>query len=229
MAKAKTATTITVPASIADSEKQISKELTVINRKLKDLVIKDAETLSVAQSMLLALKGGIKKITATFSPLVEANTKALDEARKLRDKYLVPAKDEAKRLANDIGEYVEAEQRRKREEADRAQAKAEAEAMKKAEAKAKRLEKQGRTDEAEAARTDYSIPVVHVDTKVELEDNTYVKKTWTFEVTDEAQVPRQYLIPDTKLIGQIVRTQKDKTNIPGVRVFSNSTGVVRGA
>lgn len=214
-------------ANITDKEKEISKELATVEHQLKTLVIKDSKSLKTAQILLATLKGGIKNINATFGPLVDANTKALEEARKLRDKYLVPAKQTAKILADDIGTYVDQETQRKRDEADRLQQEAEAEAAKKANAKAKRLEKQGRIDEAEVARTDYSVPVIHVEASVEMEANSYVRKTWAFEIIDEAVIPREYLTPDTKLIGQIVKAQKDKTNISGIRVFSNSTGVVR--
>lgn len=44
--------------------------------------------------------------------------------------------------------------------------------------------------------------------------------TWKWEVTDIAQVPRQYMKLDESAIGGVVRAMKDKTSIPGIRVWS---------
>lgn len=45
---------------------------------------------------------------------------------------------------------------------------------------------------------------------------------WRFEITDEAALPREYLVPDEKRIGQVVRALKQDTKIPGVRVFAET-------
>lgn len=43
-----------------------------------------------------------------------------------------------------------------------------------------------------------------------------------------AQVPRDYLILDSKRVGQLVRASKDKTNIPGVTVFPEGAARFKG-
>src|SRR5690606_37870114 len=45
---------------------------------------------------------------------------------------------------------------------------------------------------------------------------------WKFEIVDASLIPREYLCPDEKKIGAIVKGFKDATNIPGVRVFSQT-------
>ena len=47
----------------------------------------------------------------------------------------------------------------------------------------------------------------------------YTKKVWTFEIVDENQIPREYLIPAEKLIR--ARVQQGMRNIPGVRIFQD--------
>ena len=47
-----------------------------------------------------------------------------------------------------------------------------------------------------------------------------VREDWKFSIVDAALIPREYLIPDEKKIGRIVRAMKDATNIPGVRVYA---------
>jgi hypothetical protein len=47
--------------------------------------------------------------------------------------------------------------------------------------------------------------------------------TWKWEVTDISQVPREYMKLDESAIGGVVRAMKDKTSIPGIRVYSVQT------
>lgn len=51
------------------------------------------------------------------------------------------------------------------------------------------------------------------------------REVWRFTVVDFDAIPRQYLIPDEKQIGAIVRASKAKTNIPGIEVYSEETDV----
>lgn len=46
------------------------------------------------------------------------------------------------------------------------------------------------------------------------------REIWSFKIVDATKIPRQYLIPDEKAIGQVVRALKDKINIPGVKAYS---------
>jgi hypothetical protein len=48
---------------------------------------------------------------------------------------------------------------------------------------------------------------------------TSLRTTWKFEITDEAALPHEYLMPNLLLIGKIVTATKDQTRIPGVRVY----------
>lgn len=44
---------------------------------------------------------------------------------------------------------------------------------------------------------------------------------WTYEITDEAALPRDYLQPNTTAIGKVVAALKEKAKIPGVRVWND--------
>jgi Rad3-related DNA helicase len=57
---------------------------------------------------------------------------------------------------------------------------------------------------------------------------TQTRTVWKFEIVDEAALPRAFMIADEKRIGEIVRQEKDQTNIPGVRVFAETVVVVKG-
>lgn len=44
------------------------------------------------------------------------------------------------------------------------------------------------------------------------------RETWRFDVVDESELPREYMTPDLKKIGAVVRSEGRNANIPGVRV-----------
>lgn len=50
---------------------------------------------------------------------------------------------------------------------------------------------------------------------------------WSFEIVDEALIPREYLSIDTTKIGQVVRAMKADTNIPGIKVIRMEVPVAR--
>lgn len=52
-----------------------------------------------------------------------------------------------------------------------------------------------------------------------------VRKTWTFEITDESKVPRDFLVIDDKKIRAAVR--EGIREIPGVRIFEEETMAIR--
>lgn len=57
---------------------------------------------------------------------------------------------------------------------------------------------------------------------------TFTRDVWRYEVLDPSLVPREYLMVDERKIGEVVRTLKGDVQIPGVRVWSETTVVARG-
>lgn len=56
---------------------------------------------------------------------------------------------------------------------------------------------------------------------------TASRVSWKCEVEDASLVPREYLVPDMKLIAAHVRVKKGDTAIPGVRVWSEASVTAR--
>lgn len=121
----------------------------------------------------------------------------------------------------------ENEDRKKREEAER---KAREEAKKQEESERKRLEAQakkaqdkGNVEKAnelrDQAESVYVAPKPVAErlpeTKLQTRDN------WTYEVENEALIPREFLVPDYVAIGRVARSTKGKILIPGIRIFND--------
>jgi hypothetical protein len=88
------------------------------------------------------------------------------------------------------------------------------------------LEEQGRSGEAEmlldsAISNPPTIPAPAA--AAPMTQGVYVKTNWEYEIFDPAQLPREFLMPDTTKIGKVVRAMKESTNIPGVRAFSTDS------
>lgn len=60
-------------------------------------------------------------------------------------------------------------------------------------------------------------------------DGIQYRKVWKFEITDESQIPREFMTPNTLLISGVVLNKKGATNIPGVRVFEDKIIAVRAS
>lgn len=69
------------------------------------------------------------------------------------------------------------------------------------------------------------------DTMVVLEapktDGVSSRKVWKYVVEDEALIPDEYWVIDEKKLGEQVRKEKDKCQIPGIRVFSQESTSVK--
>jgi len=59
-----------------------------------------------------------------------------------------------------------------------------------------------------------------VESKVEEVEGVSTRKIWKFKIVDVNKIPREYLIPDEKYIGQIVRASKGKKLIEGIEIYS---------
>jgi len=88
---------------------------------------------------------------------------------------------------------------------------------------------------AEAAATRAAAAQVAATTKPEpihirgdYGSTAYVRKTWTFEVVDLDQVPRDYMSLDTDVVREAI-TKDAVRDIPGLRIYQAETLHVRGA
>lgn len=56
---------------------------------------------------------------------------------------------------------------------------------------------------------------------------TSVRYNWKHRIIDADAIPREWLIPDEKRIGEYVRAMKDKSSIPGVEAYSEASASMR--
>lgn len=166
--------------------------------------------------MVKALQGEIER---TFGPIVEAAHKTWKSSLKQRDKLLEPL-EEAETL---IKGKLAAWNRRCVAERDLERERLEKEALEQ-EVRIRKedaawLEAMG--DKESAERT-LALPVIPAPVdlpKIARAEGINYRKVWKFRITDEAAIPREYLTPDLKKIGQVVRALKGTIPIPGIEQY----------
>lgn len=145
----------------------------------------------------------------------EAEKAAAEAARKERERMQAEAA-KAEQAAREKREKEEAKAREL--EAKGRAAEAEAKRQAAAEAEAQRLREAEAT--RAAAESIPAAPVVHIEQPKLAGVSS--RQVWKFEIADADQIPRQYLVPDEKAIGAVVRALGERANIPGVRVYAET-------
>lgn len=149
-----------------------------------------------------------RPIDAQKSAIMEAYREAeapMIAAENLVKKAMLAWRRREEERAAEERRRAEAEAERERQRLERLADKAEARGDV---AKAEQFEQRADAVVATAAVAD--VPKV---------DGTAIRKSWHFEVVDAAAIPRNYLVPDEKAIARVVTALKDRTEIPGIRVW----------
>jgi hypothetical protein len=208
--------------------------LTTVERA-KGLVVRSVEDRGLAAEYGRAIVALDKEVEAFFKPMKEAAAKAHKEICTKENSVRKPLEEAKRYLSGQIGNFdQEAERERRAEEAriqEQLRLEAEADAKRRADEQALldaiELEAQGDKTGAEAVLNNpvplpVHVPAVVLPTQVPKAERVSGSKVWKYRVTDEMQIPREYLMVDEKKLGQIVRALKDKTSIPGIEAYSEN-------
>ena len=173
-------------------------------------------TLDRANDFLKDIMGFEKQLDDFFDLNINRLHKAHKEAIAQKATFEAPLKESKGIVKEEIKRYLveQDEIRRKAEEIARQEAEKRFE-------EARELEKAGDKEEAERIREEETKLATPLPPAVKAE-GTSLRKYWTYEVTDIDKVPRKHFILDVKGINEIVQQKKDKTDIPGIRVFQKA-------
>ncbi|MCH8476361.1 MAG: hypothetical protein LAT56_00245 [Wenzhouxiangella sp.] len=132
-----------------------------------------------------------------------AEYKAVTDSIKTYTDRLTAVEKSVKRM---LSAYVQEQEKKRIEEARKAAA----------EAEERRLQEAIETGKEETLEEPF-VPEVPKPA-VEKEDGIVYVDRWTFEIEDESQIPREYLIVDMQKIRKVVQALKDDAKIAGVKV-----------
>lgn len=151
-----------------------------------------------------------------------AAKKERDRLAELQRKEDIRAEEEAARLADErAAAKTEEDKKRAEEQEAAAEARRQAEQdrlhQERLDSEAAERERTARAETLEARAEAKTTAPVAAAPKVK---GISTRKKWSFEIVDQAKIPREYLIPNEVAIGGVVRALKGATNIPGIRVVS---------
>ena len=209
-------------------QQAIVKQAEDISTQLSTFKIINQAQYEKAGEILKSVKSAYKNVDelrkSMTAPLDDSKKRIMDFFKKPLDvlisaegaikKGILAYQQEQERIRVEQERKLAAEAEKKRQEA---LAKAEAARAEGKEAKAEKYE-----DKAA------QVIAPQLASTVEKMAGISTKKTWKFEVTDEALIPRQYLVPDLVKIGKQVRAVGDTVLIPGIRIYPEETLSVGG-
>jgi hypothetical protein len=227
-----------VPELIAPEE-AAKKRLAIIS-KCQQLALA-ANTIKVtsaidyrgAGEMLLKLKGMRKELDELCRPEIQKRYEAHREATREFNSADSPLAIAVRTVESRMLSWQQEQEAARRREQERI----EAEERRKAEEEARRVateaqlahaieaEQSGDKELAEQILAEPTpqlpvyVPPVCVASEVPQVEGLSKRQTWSFQIEDINKIPREYLLPDNKKIGAVVRALKSHTNIPGIKVF----------
>jgi len=220
--------------AVVESEVRVELELVaVIAKNAREFEVKGNADVQIAKDNIILLRTKAKEIEA----IRLISTKPLDDMKKaIKGEYDKPINilNTALKVYNDkMTTWLDAEAKKAWEESRKLQAKADESARKekeKLEAKAKKLDEKGKPERADALREQKEeivpeVPVVN--SAPELPKGSYWKEVWTFRIIDATKIPRDYLIPNEKMLGQVAMATKGTIIVGGIEFYSTKTIISR--
>lgn len=238
------ATTPEIIPPIPEDEEELKQAALALQEKAKGIIINSAEAYGLAETTALAIARMRDALERTMRPKITALYTPYKAALAILNLYDNPLEIHQKNLKAGMSAYKRIEDAKAQAEANRIrqeqQRRAEEDARLKSDelklADAVEAESRGETELAEAIMAAPALQLsaafvapVHVASSVpKSENSTHIPK-WVFVFVDERGepvdeprldlIPREYIKVDDKAIGSVVRTLKNRTNIPGIRAY----------
>lgn len=206
----------------------IEKEVPDVIAQAQRIIVTNNEQETRAVEFLKTIKTMQAEVNDTFSPIVEKAHAAHKEATAQRNKFLNPLLEAEKRIKGRVSNF-RLDMERKRMEQER---RLREEAEKKAEAERQKLQKQAekaaakgneeKAAELQARKEMVQAPTIVVENQTTKQEGMAVRTVWKARIVNPNLVPREYLLPNEKLIDSIAKSTKGTLKIAGVEFFEDS-------
>ena len=207
-------------AQPALKEQTLEERALTYPEQARALTINNSADYLAAGEFVKSVDALAKEVEASFKPGIQ---KAHDLHKSLiaeRDRHLKPlteAKTTTKRL---MVSYDQAQEQKRREEEARLREEARRIEEEAKLAAALEAEAAGELAEADAImQEEVYVPPVIVKKETPKVTGIRFQTTWRWRITDAGKIPREFMLPDSVKIGQVVRAMKGSTNIPGIEAY----------
>ena len=214
---------VTETLEIPAQAKQLIEETEIVVAQAQTFAIATATDYQLAGEELKAIKGRMKEL----DDLRKTMTRPLDEAKKHIIAMFFPVEDGLKKAESLIKRamlgYQQEQERKRQEEEARLRKIAEDEQRRRDALASKQAEKaRARGEEDRAQEILDNVPVI--PTPVVLKEQPKVKgistrKVWKFRIIDAKQLPREYMLPNEKMLLAFARATKGTIPVAGVEFY----------
>lgn len=180
--------------------------------------VQDIETAATAKAQALELQKIEKSIEEVRVALVKPLNDQVREINAKAKAITAPIEAGKKGISGKLLRWQNEERLKAEQAAAEEKARLEAEAAALAEKDDATLEE---IEAVEAKAAIYSVPVK----MLKAEKPLTVREIWKYTITDESKLPREFLMPNTSLIGERVRG--GLRIIPGVEIYSEQSAVLK--
>jgi hypothetical protein len=208
-----------------DAGRFVTPVVSSVVAQAQSLTVETGEDYELACMFLQGIAGKKKQVEEVFGPIVkkahEAHKEACSQMKKFMDPLALAEADVKRKV---IVFRDEQERLRRAEEARLAEI-ARKEQEQRAIDEAAQLEANGEKELAEIVLQDAAsapAPVAVVPSFVPKSSGISGRVEWTYRITDESKIPREYLMVNEVALRAVVRAQKNMAKIPGVQVFPKS-------
>ena len=174
-------------------------------------VVQDQPSADQANDILMKLTAGLKEVEKKRKSFTAPINESLKEINGTFKAITEPIEAAKAALSKRLMTWRAAEQRRIAEEQEKAW---------------KEEERRRKIQEAHAAKghkVAETITPVEKPMPFSVQDTTKTRTQWTYEIVDESQIPREYLIIDKTGIMTAVRS--GARNIPGVKIYQKEVPI----
>ena len=208
---------------IEPDDEQLGRDAGSIVEAAKRHEIVSGESFQKAGDLLKGIVYLLQEVDKTFDESIASAYKAHRDIIKAKKKHATPLAQARDFLRGRIGQYEDDQEQARLQKERELQQKAQKREEQIALEEAAVLEAEGHSEEAQKMIEEpIEAPVVVVKKTVPKVDGISTKHVWKFRIVDADVIPKDYLMPDEKAIGAIVRARKGKVDIPGVKVYKEA-------
>lgn len=197
---------------------QLTGEASDLELRANALVVYDDTTAGEATNALGFIASAKKKLEEKRTFFVKPLNDQVKAINTMFKQYNTPLDNADRTLRGKVLAYRQEVQRKAREEEERLR--------KLAEKEQKRLEKKAEK-KGEPAPPPIVMPTIEAAPKtIQADMGTATTKTvWDFQIVDESQIPREYMVVDEKKIRAVVKA--GVREIPGVKIYQTEQLAIR--
>jgi len=217
--------TAATPTNVA-----LQRQILTTRERAVALVIKTPEDYTAAAELVRSIVELSKQIDATFDPIIADAYRAHKTAVETKKRFSLPVLVDRDTISRKMLAWSNEQERiRRAREEEIAKAAREAE-EKRALAEAAELERQGEPELADVVLENHiaaPAPVVSIASSVPKVAGFAKRVNWRWRISNVDLIPRQYMMPNEIAINGVVRSLKDKCQIPGLEIFSEDSAIHR--